>query len=62
MFCGNCGRQIADNAKFCGGCGTRMLPPEQPEWYAKIREQCTTPIAMGELFNHPLEWRYRSCI
>lgn len=26
MFCGNCGRQIADNAKFCGGCGKSQVP------------------------------------
>jgi mannonate dehydratase len=22
-----------------------------------MRAACTTPLAMGELFNHPLEWR-----
>ena len=32
------------------------LAPEQQEWFRRIREQCATPIAMGELFNHPLEW------
>ena len=24
MFCQNCGAQIADNAKFCSGCGTPL--------------------------------------
>ena len=32
------------------------LSPEQPEWFRMIRQQCATPMAMGELFNHPLEW------
>ncbi|MBM3262682.1 MAG: mandelate racemase [candidate division Zixibacteria bacterium] len=32
------------------------LPPEQVQWYRLIREQCTTPQAMGELFVHPFEW------
>ena len=31
MICPNCGRELQDDTKFCGGCGTRMMPPaEQP--------------------------------
>jgi mannonate dehydratase len=33
------------------------LAPDQIEWFRRLREQCATPIAMGELHNHPLEWR-----
>ena len=33
-----------------------LLAPEQMEWFRMIRQQCTTPIAIGELFNHPHEW------
>lgn len=32
------------------------LPPEQIAWFRLIREQCTTPQAMGELFVNPHEW------
>jgi len=34
-----------------------ILAPEDVEWFKRIREQAAVPIAMGELFNHPLEWR-----
>lgn len=34
-----------------------VLAPEDLEWFQYIREQCATPIAMGELFNHPREWQ-----
>jgi mannonate dehydratase len=32
------------------------LSPEDLAWFRNIRQQCTTPIAMGELFNSPHEW------
>ncbi len=33
------------------------LSPEDLDWFARMREQTTTRIAMGELFVHPNEWR-----
>jgi mannonate dehydratase len=33
------------------------LAPEDIEWFRHIRQICATPIAMGELFNNPREWR-----
>jgi mannonate dehydratase len=34
------------------------LPPEQPEWFEKIRTVTTVPLAMGELFVNSTEWMY----
>lgn len=34
-----------------------VLPPEQIAWFKHIRQQCATPIAVGELFNNPHEWQ-----
>jgi mannonate dehydratase len=32
-----------------------ILPPEELAYYRNIREICTTPQAVGEVFSHPLE-------
>jgi mannonate dehydratase len=33
-----------------------VLAPEQVSWYKHIRQVCTTPQAVGELFTHPFEY------
>ena len=33
------------------------LAPEDQEWFKVIRQHAAVPIAMGELFTHPLEWK-----
>ncbi|MCE5218034.1 starvation-sensing protein RspA [bacterium] len=33
-----------------------LLAPEDIEYFALVRNQCATPLAMGELFNNPREW------
>jgi mannonate dehydratase len=33
------------------------LSPEDVAWFRIIRQQCATPLAMGELFNNPHEWQ-----
>ena len=34
-----------------------LFSPEQIEWFEIVRAQCATPLAMGELFVHPIEWK-----
>lgn len=33
------------------------LPPEQVDYFEYLRKQTSIPLAMGELFTHPIEWR-----
>jgi mannonate dehydratase len=34
------------------------LPPEQPEWFERIRNASSVPLAMGELFVNSNEWLF----
>jgi mannonate dehydratase len=34
-----------------------LLAPEDVDWFQTVRAQSATPLAMGELFNNPHEWR-----
>lgn len=34
-----------------------LVPLEQTAWLAKVRENCVTPLAQGELFNNPYEYK-----
>jgi len=33
------------------------LAPEEVGWFQRFRQATTTPLAMGELFNNPVEWK-----
>ncbi len=34
-----------------------LFAPEDIEWFRLVRGQCAVPLAMGELFSNPVEWR-----
>ncbi len=34
-----------------------ILPVEHLDWMERVRQVCATPMAIGELFNHPREWQ-----
>ncbi|MDR0526907.1 MAG: zinc-ribbon domain-containing protein [Spirochaetaceae bacterium] len=60
MFCKNCGAQLKEGAKFCGGCGTTVAAA-QPQEQSVMPEQavqpemprcaaCGTPLKTGTVF------------
>lgn len=52
MICPNCNRELPDDTRFCGGCGTRMLPPEQTPVQEPVQ-----PVQFTEtVFDQPVEF------
>jgi len=44
-YCGNCGNQLADEAKFCGQCG-HTVPGAEPVEGSKSSATGYTPVQM----------------
>ena len=42
MYCGSCGRPIADDARFCMFCGWQVVVPQQP-----VQQPAQMPMGMG---------------
>src|SRR4051812_30094006 len=52
---GLCGIGSANNTYQTAAVIDDVLPPEQIAWYRNIRQVCSTPQAIGEVFSDPLE-------
>ena len=51
MFCKNCGQQLADNATFCGNCGTPVAAGETP---APVEAAPAAPAPVAETAPAPV--------
>jgi len=53
-----CRHQLGDEVELLHDMHERLpLSPEDLGYFRQIRQNCATPIAMGELFNSPHEWQ-----
>ena len=53
VICKNCGQELADNAKFCRGCGAKVEAPEAPaaeEMSSLNCTSCGSPLKAGSKF------------
>src|SRR4051812_21318878 len=66
LTCSNCGKELPENAKFCGGCGTLAATPEKkPDYcancFAELPEnvkfclQCGKPAIAAAAYVTPPE-------
>lgn len=52
MICPNCGRELAEGTKFCGGCGTRVAQPVQQP----VQQPAAQPVQFTEVvFEQPAQ-------
>lgn len=75
MFCTKCGYQVADNARFCPGCGaplqsdpqppqqpTYSPPPQQPRYAPSIQQSYTAPATPRQALKGKLSTGALICI
>lgn len=54
-FCSNCGNELAEDAKFCGGCGAAQTQQAQPQEAVNQQPAHETPVAnQGKKNQKPL--------
>ncbi|MBR1393712.1 MAG: zinc ribbon domain-containing protein [Ruminococcus sp.] len=59
MFCPNCGNQVPDNAKFCGGCGYRFPEAEAAVQEAVPQQAPVIPEPVREIIpDQPVQQAY----
>lgn len=45
MRCQNCGKELPENARFCGFCGAMIVSPEETSTQRKQTKKRTSPVA-----------------
>lgn len=56
MFCPNCRRELPDDTKFCGGCGTRLVPPVQESVQEPVQYAEPIPFSQPEQQAEPVRY------
>jgi len=49
VFCRSCGKNLADDARFCSGCGTPMQPPVAPPIFPPVTVTRLVRPRMGRM-------------
>lgn len=44
IYCRNCGKSLADDARFCSGCGAPIYPPAYPQAQTPWPQQTVTRL------------------
>ncbi|MCI8326604.1 MAG: VWA domain-containing protein [Lachnospiraceae bacterium] len=48
MYCGNCGRKLSEEAKFCPGCGEKVIPDQENPIAEPAVEQTGIPVSPNQ--------------
>ena len=53
QYCGKCGGEISDDARFCEHCGARIDAPEYPDNWEEYEEDTPVQAQQTEQGNAP---------